>query len=209
MKKALVIVPLLALIGLASTCDGAAIYWANTSPATDFGGTALTGTRRSGAINLSNGDLLQLYKAVGAIDDPKGQAAAYANTAAGAGINWAAAVDADVLLDSIHAGYGVGPPGGAANGMFSRNTSVDIIPGDVIYVRAYNVNPTEWDAAALNLREVGIRNAQGAIVSNAVERIDIPVTYYFNDLKTEPIPEPATLLFMVPGLAIWALRRKK
>jgi hypothetical protein len=195
MKRALLLIPaLLAMIALVNTGEGAAIIWTNSVAATDNAGTPLAGTRAFGPVNLSNGALIQLWKAVGDIDDPI--AGNITDT------NWK--VD-DVLLDQIHAGYGVGPPGGAANGMFSRTTDVAIIPGDVLYVRAYNVPQAEWT----QLNEAGIRNDLGDIVSSPVTAVDIPVTYVFDGLKTEPIPEPAALMLLVPGLAVWALRRKK
>lgn len=173
-------------------------------------GVPLGGIRAFGPVNLSNGPLLQLYKAVGAIDDPRGQLGAYATSDAvnKTGIYWIAGSEADVVLDQIHVGYGVGPPGAPAKGMFSRTVNVNIIPGDVLYIRGYNSTPAEWDASSMLLRAVSIRDTNGSIVSQTVTRVDIPVTYYFNNLQVG-IPEPAALLFVAPGLALWGLWRKK
>ncbi|NQT83594.1 hypothetical protein HQ563_11240 [bacterium] len=190
----LVLPALLAMLGLVAVCDGAAIIWGG-SGAVDDSGALLSGTRGF-QVNLSNGALLQLYKAVGGIDDPSDDLASYVDT------NY---VIDDVLLEEIPIGLGLGPPGGPANGAWSRTTDVNIIPGDVLYVRAYNVPKADVDATS----EVGIADVDRMIVSHTVEVVDSPQTYLFDNLKTQPIPEPATLLFLVPGLALWALRKKK
>jgi len=153
-----------------------------------------------GPVDLSNGPLVQLIKAVGEVDDPHQHLAAYMDPSY---------VIDDVILDELHVGYGLGPPGAPAKGEWSRTTEVDIIPGDVIYARLYNMPKAEVGARDGWYTRVTIRNTEGMIVSHTVEVVDSPQTYLFDNLKTEPIPEPATLLFLVPGLGIWALRRKK
>ena len=199
-RKSFLIVPvLLGVLALATACNGASIIWDTLQPAADSEGDPLSGTRAFGPVNLSNGALLQLYKAVGDIDDPRMVQAAYENA------DWV--VD-DVLLDEIHAGYGYGPPGGAAGGLFAHTVDVDVAVDDVLYVRAFNVAKGDFLTTPLLGREIGIRDSTDMIVTNTVTTVD-PTTYYFSDLRTEPIPEPASLLFLLPGLAIWGLRRKK
>ena len=165
-------------------------------------GTPLEGTRAPGVppVDLSAGDLLQLIQAVGAVDDP--HAGGIPDPAYWASTDYT--VD-DIILDEIPAGYGLGPPGGAAAGLWSRVVDVNIAAGDTLYVRAYSDTQADFSMAT----EIGVGAQPGDVISNPVEFVDRPVTYLFNGIVTAPVPEPASLLFLVPGLAIWAWRRKK
>ncbi|MDP2896595.1 MAG: PEP-CTERM sorting domain-containing protein [bacterium] len=118
-----------------------------------------------------------------------------------------------MLLQESHVNYGTFAP---ANSGSWTNSNVNfngidfpaVNQGDILYVRAYNLPESDWMAAGSS-KELGIANSQGEIVSQLVGRTDIPQGYAFPDLKTQPIPEPATLLLLAPGLALWAIRRKK
>jgi len=193
------LVVVVAVAALAGLSEAATVTWSNLAcgPVTNNAGQLVPGTVTFGEPVLSNGALVQLWKAVGTIDDPHMQNPAYAAT------EWK--VD-DVFLGEVNCGYGTFM---APEGAFDQTGNYPVVTGDTIYVRAYNIPKPDWTAANVNLREVGIRDVQGAIVSNKLTRDDIPLTFCFGNLKTEPIPEPASLLFLVPGLAVWALRRKK
>jgi hypothetical protein len=187
-------------MSLALVCDGASIIWGAAVPATTMDGTPLEGTRAFGPPNLSNGDLIQLIKAVGEVDDP------FLGGAPDAAF-WSSpdyVVD-DIILDEVHAGYGLGPPGGPAGGLWSRTTEVDIAVDDVLYVRAFSMAKADFDMSG----EIGVGAQQGDVISHTVTQVVNPETYLFDGIVTAPVPEPATLLFLVPGLAVWALRRKK
>jgi len=207
MRKAIVaVLTVLGTVALLSPVHAAFIGWTahSGSGVTDQFGTYLPGTKASGVVvDLSNGALVQLIKAVGEIDDPGVPAGAeYANSDY--------VVD-DIILDERHIGYGQGPPGRpSTDGRWNvTSVEVDIAVNDVLYVRAYNVPKTDIPTTDLATLEVGIRDTADIIVSNTVTQVVNPETYYFDNLQTDPIPEPASLLFLVPGLAIWALRRKK
>jgi hypothetical protein len=69
-----------------------------------------------------------------------------------------------------------------------------------LYVRAFNVPKDQLGTVS----EAGVSSFQ------TVMDVMNPQTYFFNDIQTQPVvPEPASLLLLVPGLAIWAIRRKK
>jgi hypothetical protein len=198
-SKAILILAVALCAMLVSTADSATITWASpsTSPARDFAGNPLPGQSTFGTPNLSRGALVQLWLAVGAIDNPFMVQGAYADTA------WKTD---DVLLMESHVGHGTFLSNA---GSWSTRSDFTVNEGDIVYVRAYNLPKADWTAAAIGTRELGIANSQGAIVSMAVGPVINPQTLNFADLKTQPIPEPATLLLLAPGLALWAIRRKK
>jgi len=195
-KRVLLVVPaMLAVVGL---CNGATITWGNVAtPAVDFAGNLLLGQIDWGVTpNLSLGALVQLWKAVGAVDDPRLVEAAYNDT------GWK--ID-DVLLDESHVGFGTFMP----TGYWSHTGDYAVNEGDIVYVRAYKQEKPNFAATAYLQREIGIRDVAGNILTATVGDVKNPQSLYFEGLKTEPIPEPACLLFLVPGLALWAVRRKK
>jgi len=204
MRRAFLVVPtLLAALALVGSVHAATIGWGCDAAlgATDSTGAYLLGDKTTTA-DFSAGAYVQLMKQVGDVDsyllgpgavDPVDDALLH-----------------DVLLDEGHIGYAVFGAG-AANGRFSnagRNVDIDI--GDVLYVRAYDVPKADVATTPLGVLEAGVNDNLHAFLGITVTQTMNPENYYFDSLRTEPtIPEPATLLFLVPGLAVWALRRKK
>ncbi len=205
MKRAIwMLAVVLGVVGLVSLSYGALITWSNGSvppgPYLDSQGNPLGGNFDDfppAQPNLSLGALVQLWQAVGEIDDPRALDAAYAST------DWK--VD-DILLDESHIGFGTFAD---MDTVFADQGDYAVLANQTLYVRAYNTPKTEFADTPLLQREIGIRNDLDVIVTNVSGDPKNPQTMFFNDLRTEPIPEPATLLLLAPGLALWALRRKK
>jgi len=203
MKPALfALVSSLAVLSLPDAPGAATIGWGCHSDAgiTDYDHTFLTGIRYPGGPpDLSRGPLVQLMRQNGGIDnhlvtDP-------------AAVDW---VDPDYILDESHIGYGFGPPGAPmeTGAWFAANRVVDINPGDVLYVRAFNLPKSDITPASVAILSVTVSDCPwGSPVTKNVTQVMNPENYYFDNL-TMVVPEPATLLFVLPGLAIWALRRK-
>jgi hypothetical protein len=205
---------LAAAVAVSMLSDAAFITWSNIhaegpSPITDWTGRPVPGEVTFGTPDFSKGALVQLWKAmheaspggIADIDDPNapGLTASFEST------DWK--ID-DILLDVVHCGYGtfVHP-----EGTWSQSGSYAASTGNTIYVRAYNLPKPQWDAAAICVRDITIRNQQGNIVSATLTRDDIPptpMTFYFDNLHLA-FPEPAPLLLVLPGLGIWLARRRK
>ncbi len=169
--------------------------------ARDFCCWPLAGDRvPGGTVNLANGALIQLIKSVGAVDNPYAGGPPDFNY-------WIVGpeytVD-DIILDEVHVGYGLGPPGAPALGEWSRTVDVQIEVGDVLYARALNVPKADADGT----HEITIGKWLGDVVSNNVTQVANPETYYFDNLSMV-WPEPSPLTFVVPGLALWSLRKVK
>jgi hypothetical protein len=194
----------LGLVGLVSLSYSASITWSNGSVPPghylDSEGSPLGGSFDDfppAAPDLSLGALVQLWQAVGDIDDPRNNMEAYQST------DWK--MD-DILLDESHIGFGTFAD---LETVFADQGDYPVLANQTLYVRAYNVPKPEFASTAVMDREIGIRNDLDVIVTNVSGDPKNPQTMFFNDLRTEPIPEPTTLLLLAPGLAIWALRRKK
>jgi hypothetical protein len=210
MRRLLLAVPaLLATISLAVMADSATITWGTTTGhgAIDSGGNYLPGTATL-TENFSAGAYVQLVKLVGQRDPFDGTIGFVGDDGSG--------TNQDILLDATHVGYKYPPtiahlvPGcwSAADRTVSLTTS-DI--GSQVYVRVFNVPRDDVTADV----EVGYGRltdpddpASYAIVTQTIGDFEMtPQKWIFDDIQT--IPEPASLLFIIPGLAIWALRRKK
>jgi hypothetical protein len=181
-RALLTVAALLTTIALAGACHaGAFIIWITgkggpgTGGAVDSDGNYLTGTHAMGEPDLKNGALVQLWKAVGEIDDPEANAPAPWRDP-----DWH--ID-DVLLDQTHIGYGLYPPGAPANGEFCRLVTVNAVAGDVLYARVYNVPGGE--VASTPFPAVGIRNTDGQIITHTVTDVMNPQVCFFGNLKAE------------------------
>lgn len=196
-KKAFVLSVLLALVA-AVPIRAATITWAcrSTAPARTWGGQPLQGLSTFGQPDLSRGALVQLWLAVGAIDDPFMAPGAYADTA------WH--VD-DVLLQESHIGHGTFVSNA---GTWSTRSDFAVNEGDTLYVRAYNLPKADWSAGAMAMRALSVSNSQGQIVTQTVGIVINPQTLYFDDLFLG-VPEPSGLLLILPALGIWRIRRRK
>ena len=199
MKRAIwMLAVVFSVVGLANLSHGATITWFNNVGAGYFDSTGapVGGMMEFGSTpTLSMGALVQLWKAVGGVDDPRMVPAAFEDT------NWT--VD-DVLLGESHIGFGTFAE---VDRSFAMTGDYLVNEGDIVYVRAYNVPKPEFPQAPV--KEIGIRNDLDEIVTQTVGPVLNPQTLVFDNLRTEPIPEPATLLLLAPGLALWAIRRKK
>lgn len=188
---------------VAAFCEAATIMWGNIHPegaalARDHLGNPLWGTTEFGPTpTLSMGALVQLWKAVGLVDDPRMVAEAWVDT------NWH--ID-DVLLDETHMGFGTFWD---ANGSWCQLGEYHVAEGDVLYVRVYNVSKPQFYYAPFIMREVGIRNDEDVIVTRTVGDVRNPQSLYFDNLRTDFVPEPASLLFLLPGLAIFLRKRAR
>jgi hypothetical protein len=148
-------------------------------------------------VDLSKGDLVQLIKAVGAIDTwffPfPGQSIPHPDYT----------VD-DVILDEVHVGYGLGPPGAAANGEWSRVVDVDIAVGDVLYARAFNAPKDEWGQSPFHA--VGWDPLLRGV---PVEFVDRPVLYLFDGVIVWVVPEPEAALLIMTGITVCLIRTRR
>ena len=202
-----------AVLAVTTACDAANITWCNIhpegpSPIRDLWGQLVPGAVTFGEPVLSNGALVQLWKAMNGqssgeranIDDPcrpSNILGAHQST------DWK--ID-DILLDEVNCGYGtfVNP-----EGTWSQTGNYSVSTGDTIYVRAYNIPKPSWYSTSILSREVGISNDRGRIVSATLTRDDIPLTFYFDNLRTGCVPEPATLAWTVLGIVLWLLRNRR
>ncbi len=186
------------------TGEAAIIIWGTHegAGATDYAGVPLDGIRvPGGPVNLANGALVQLIKSVGAVDNPFPGGVPDP-------VYWISpdyTVD-DIILDEVHAGYGLGPPGARAQGEWSRTMDVDIEVGDVLYARAFNVPKADTDGS--HEITIGRCTCCGDIVSNTVTQVVNPETYYFDNLSMV-IPEPAVPLFVLPGIMLMRFAGRK
>lgn len=193
MRRAWLGVPVLLLaLLLVGWASAATIGWGchSANGATDSKGAFLFGNKTR-TLNFSTGAYVQLVRQVGTLD-------AY---------NTAALVD-DQVLDEGHIGYSFFGTGSASGAWWMAGRNVPINVGDVLYVRAYNVAKDQVATAGPSL-EIGVNDVSKVFLGKTVTDVMNPQNYYFDTLRTEPIPEPASLLFLVPALAIWGLRRKK
>jgi hypothetical protein len=200
-KKAFVLVVLLAPVA-AAPVRAATITWAapSTAPARTCNLRPLQGFSTFGQPDLSRGALVQLWMAVGAIDNPFMVMHAYEST------DWH--ID-DVLLQESHVGHGTFLSNA---GTWSTRSDFAVSEEDTLYVRAYNLPKADWNSAAIAARVLGIANIQGKIVTQTVGPVINPQTLYFNDLMVGVypcVPEPSALLLILPAIGIWKMRRRK
>jgi hypothetical protein len=141
------------------------------------------------------GALVQLWKAVGEIDDPTGNPDAYRD------LNWH--ID-DVLLDEVHMGLGTWNP----NGRWYRRIERPVMEDDIFYAGAYNVSKPDFALTPIMERELTIRNREGGIVFDTFEPMSSVLTLQFARLQTRPIPEPSAALVVIPALALWAMKKR-
>ncbi len=195
---------LLWLVVFSQPCRAATITWSNYPPegptyAVDSRGEPLWGTIEfSQYPDLSLGALVQLWKAVGEIDDPTGNPDAYRD------LGWH--VD-DVLLDESHMGFAAP---NQPNGAWSHTGDYALNYGDIMYVRAYNVSKPDFASTPITERELTIRNRSGEIVSDWVgSKPYSPQTYFFDHLQTRPIPEPSAVLMMAAAIPLFCLKSRK
>lgn len=199
-KKALLLSVLLVLVAPAPV-RAATITWAcrSTAPARTCDGRPLQGLSTFGQPDLSRGALVQLWMAVGAIDDPRAVTDAYQST------DWH--ID-DVLLQESHIGHGTFLSNA---GSWSTRSDFAVSEGDILYVRAYNLPKAEWMAGGLVARYLSMTNSLGELVCQTVGPVlnpPPPQTLYFDDLLVG-VPEPSALLLILPALALWNIRRRK
>lgn len=182
--------------------DGATITWTNYGSvgsrlAVDSTGEPLWGTMEFGLDpDLSLGDLVQLWKAVGEIDDPTGKLDAYLD------LDWH--VD-DVLLGESHIGFGSFHPSGS----WCHTGDYAVNEYDVLYVRAFNVSKPDFVSTPITERELTIRNRDGEIVFNKIGGVCCVQTYFFDNLQTRPIPEPSAALLVFSGIVLAAVKNRK
>lgn len=200
MRRAFLVVPmLLATLALVGSVHAASIGWGCDAAfgATDSTGAYLAGDKTK-TLDFSAGAYVQLIKQVGDIDpylEPPGTSIVLVD---------------DIVLDEGHIGYYTFGSGPASGRFWNAGRNVDIDIGDVLYVRAYSVPKDDVASTALGVLEIGVNNNTHDFLGITVSQTMNPENYYFNSLQTEvTVPEPASLLFLVPGLAVWALRRKK
>ncbi len=196
MRRAFLVVPmLLAALALVGSAHAVTIGWGCDAAlgATDSTGAYLSGDKTTTA-DFSAGAYVQLMKQVGDLDPY---------------LTGPDLVD-DIVLDEGHIGYAAFGSGPADGRFWNAGRNVDIAVNDVLYVRAYSVPKADVASTPLGVLEIGVNDNLHAFLGNTVVDVMNPQSYYFNSLQTEvTIPEPATLLFLVPGLALWALKRKK
>ena len=187
----------LLVFAVAAPVRAATITWAchSTAPARTYDGQPLQGLSTFGQPDLSRGALVQLWMAVGAIDDPFMVAEAYQDTA------WK--ID-DVLLQESHIGHGTFVSNA---GTWSTRADLAANEGDTVYVRAYNFPKAEWEGAG-GAKALSIRNSVDEIVTQTVGPVMNPQILYFDDLRVG-VPEPSALLLILPALGTWKMRRRR
>lgn len=142
-------------------------------------------------LHFSSGAYVQLIKVVGDVDS-----------------FWDRWLVDDIVLDEGHIGYGFFGSGPANGEWWMAGRNVDIDVGDIIYVKAYNMPKDDVTTTPFGLLGVTITDADSNFLGKTVMQTMSPENYYFDDLAVV-VPEPAPLLLLVPGLALWALRRKR
>lgn len=202
-RLSFVLLTLVALAAITSMSHAATITWTNTrlsgtTLAVDSRGEPLWGTSEFAAQpDLSLGALVQLWKAVGQIDDPTGNPDAYRD------LNWH---DDDVFLDETHIGFGTWS---YANGGWYGHGDYQLNEDDIFYVRAYNVSKPDFASTPIMERELTIRNRDEEIVFERAGSVIGPQTYFFNDLQTRPIPEPSTVFLVVAVAPLFYRKNRK
>lgn len=182
---------------------GATITWTNRhpdgpTPVIDSARNPVGGSFDPGPVpDLSMGSLVQLWKAVGAIDDPAHNFGAYWD------LDWRIN---DVLLDESHIGFGAPD---RCDVSWSHTGDYAVNEGDILYVRVYNVPKPDFVTIPVTGREISVRDRWNRVVYQTVGDTSSPQTLYFDYLCTGCVPEPCAALLVFPGLALWAMKKRR